>query len=196
MMTNDKTPFDLTDPLDFFNVSPAAQRLQAVLAEADSLKRKDDIERLLGERLAGQVQAEQEELQLSIEREEFDRIEREETARLSARAKWEASQQAAQAMPAPAQTAPVVAISASGGDEPWKEQARARAYEIIKRDKAKDLYPSQLNIADEIAKQFRRDGLRGADGKPLAGAYIKRHALKGISSAQSKLASTVMRQSK
>ena len=92
--------------------------------------------------------------------------------------------------------APVVAAGTSGGDELWKEQARARAYEIIKRDKAKDLYPSQLNIADEIAKQFRRDGLTGADGKPLAGAYIKRHALKGISSAQSKLVSTVMRQSK
>lgn len=92
--------------------------------------------------------------------------------------------------------APVVAESVSGGNEPWKEQARARAYEIIKRDKEKDLYPSQVNIADEIAKQFRSDGLMGTDGKPLTGAYIKRHALNGISSAQSKLVSTAMRQSK
>ena len=87
----------------------------------------------------------------------------------------------------------VVAESASGGDEPWKEKARARAYEIIKRDREKDLYPSQMNIADEIAKEFRRDGVMGTDGKPLTGAYIKRWALTGISSAQSKLASTVTR---
>lgn len=101
-------------------------------------------------------------------------------------------------LPAPtaATPAPKEAVSASSGDEPWKEQARARAYEIIKRDKEKDLYPSQVDIADEIAKQFRKDGLKGADGKPLKGAYIKRHALNGISSAQSKLVSTVMRQSK
>lgn len=91
---------------------------------------------------------------------------------------------------------PVGAVGGSGSDEPWKKQARARADEIIKRDKAKDLYPSQVNIADEIAKQFRKDGLKGADGKPLSGAYIKRWALKGISSAQSKLVSTVIRQSK
>lgn len=92
--------------------------------------------------------------------------------------------------------APVVAVCVPDGDEPWKEKARARAYEIIKRDGAKDLYPSQMHIADEIAKQFRRDGLKGADGKPLAGAYIKRWALTGISSAQSKLASTVTRRGK
>lgn len=102
--------------------------------------------------------------------------------------------------PVPAQNtatpAPVGAVSASGGDEPWKEQARARAYEIIKRDKEKDLYPSQVNIADEIAKQFRKDGLKGADGKPLTGAYIKRWALTGISSAQSKLLSTVTHRGK
>lgn len=95
-----------------------------------------------------------------------------------------------------AQAAPVVTESVSGGNEPWKKQARARAYEIIKRDKEKDLYPSQVNIADEIAKQFRSDGLMGTDGKPLTGAYIKRWALTGISSAQIKLVSTVIRQSK
>lgn len=92
--------------------------------------------------------------------------------------------------------ASVVAENASDGDEPWKEKARAHACEIIKRDGAKDLYPSQVHVADEIAKQFRLNGVKGVDGKPLTGAYIKRHALKGISSAQSKLVSTVMRQSK
>jgi hypothetical protein len=99
--------------------------------------------------------------------------------------------------PAPEpQAAPVVADSASGEDAPWKEQARTRAYEIIKRDKEKDLYPSQENIADEIAKQFRKDGLKGSNGKPLTGSYIKRHALKGISSAQSKRVSTVTHRGK
>ena len=53
------------------------------------------------------------------------------------------------------QAAPVVAVGASGAVGPWKEKARVRASEIIKRDKEKDLYPSQENIADEIAKQFR-----------------------------------------
>lgn len=102
-------------------------------------------------------------------------------------------------MPSPTpgpQAAAVMAKGASDGGEPWKEKARERAYEIIKRDGAKDLYPSQVDLADEIAKEFRRDGVRSADGKPIAGAYIKRHALKGISSAQSKLLSTVMRRGK
>lgn len=97
-----------------------------------------------------------------------------------------------QAPPPEKPTAPVVVVIAASGDEPWKEKARARAYEIIKRDGAKDLYPSQVDIADEIAGQFRQDGLKGTDGKPLTGAYIKRHALKGISSAQSKLISTAI----
>ena len=88
--------------------------------------------------------------------------------------------------------APGVAVSAAGGVELWKEKARVRAFEIIKRDKEKDLYPSQDDIADEIAKQFRRDGLTGADGKPLSGATIKRHALKGISSAIGKQLSTTI----
>ena len=83
---------------------------------------------------------------------------------------------------------PVSAITAStlGGVETWKEEARVRAFEIIERDRRKSLYPSQELIADEIAKDFRRDGVRGAGGKPLTGAYIKRHALKGISSAEVK----------
>ena len=94
-------------------------------------------------------------------------------------------------------SAPVVTVSASGGDdETWKSKARIRAYEIIKRDRTKDLYPSQINIADEIAKEFRRDGVMGADGKPIAGSYIKRHALTGISSAHGKQLSTSIRRGK
>lgn len=95
---------------------------------------------------------------------------------------------------APAQAAatpvPVVAERVSGNNEQWKEKAQESAREIIKRDKVKSLYPSQKNIADEIAKEFRRDGVMGAGGKPLSGASIKRHALKGITSEQGRELST------
>jgi len=89
-------------------------------------------------------------------------------------------------------------VMAGGGNdgEMWKVKARERASEIIKRQKAKDLHPSQENIADEIANEFRTGGVMGAGGKPLTGAYIKRHALKGISSAQNKQISTSIRQGK
>ena len=94
------------------------------------------------------------------------------------------------------QSLSVVVESASGGDKAWKETARERANEIIERDRAKSLFPNQLNIADEIAKEFRRDGVMGAAGKPIAGTHIKRHALNGISSAQGKQLSTAMSRSK
>ena len=71
--------------------------------------------------------------------------------------------------------------------------ARTRAAEIIKRQHARDLYPQQIDIADEIARDFRRDGVMGVDGKPLSGAYIKRHALRGITSAKGKQLSTLIR---
>ena len=70
------------------------------------------------------------------------------------------------------------------------------AREIIDRQKAKDLYPSQKDIADGIASEFRADEVMGAGGKPLAGAYIKRHALKGISSAKNRQLSTSIRRGK
>jgi hypothetical protein len=78
----------------------------------------------------------------------------------------------------------------------WVSHAQNRAYEIIREQKAKDLYPSQENIADQIAREFRANGRVGADGKPLTGATIKRHALKGINSAIGKQLSTTNRQGK
>lgn len=83
-----------------------------------------------------------------------------------------------------------------GGVKTWIEKARKSAWEIIKRDKEKDLYPSRDDIADEIARNFRLVEVRGASGKPLSGAYIKRHALKGISSAQARQLSTANSRSK
>lgn len=103
---------------------------------------------------------------------------------------------AAQAQQAPEpQAAPVVAESATGGDE-WKAKARARAVEIIERQRKRDLYPPLIDVADEIAREFRAGGVMGASGKPLTGSYIKRHALKGISSAQGKRVSTSIRRGK
>lgn len=78
----------------------------------------------------------------------------------------------------------------------WVSEAQNRAHEIIKEQRARDLYPGQLGIADQIAREFRAAGKFGADGKPISGAYIKRHALKGITSAIGKQLSTSKRQSK
>jgi hypothetical protein len=62
----------------------------------------------------------------------------------------------------------------------WRELARVEATLIIERDRKSDLYPNQTQVADEVARRFRSRGIFGADGKPLAGSTIKRHALKGI----------------
>lgn len=91
---------------------------------------------------------------------------------------------------------PVPAETCANDDEDWKCKARQMASEIIKRQRAKDLYPNQKDIADEIAGRFRADRVMGAGGKPLTGAYIKRHALKGISSAQNRQPSTSIRRGK
>ncbi len=97
-----------------------------------------------------------------------------------------------------ADRASTAALVAGGPDdgEAWKVKARDRANEIIKRQRERDLHPSQINIADEIAREFREGGIVGAGGKPLTGAYIKRHALKGISSAKGRQLSTSIRRGK
>jgi hypothetical protein len=78
----------------------------------------------------------------------------------------------------------------------WITIARGLAENFIKVQASKDLYPSQINIGDEVARKMRVEGFFGADGKPLSGATIKRHALKGISSAASKQTSTTIKRSK
>jgi hypothetical protein len=78
----------------------------------------------------------------------------------------------------------------------WASDAQSRAREIIKEQKSRDLYPDQIGIADQIAREFRIAGRVGSDGKPISGAYIKRHALKGISSAIGKQLSTTRREGK
>lgn len=75
-------------------------------------------------------------------------------------------------------------------DEDWKQLARDRAVAFIREQRTRDLFPSQANVADHVAQAFRKEGIVGADGKPLSGATIKRHALRGISSAIGKQLST------
>lgn len=95
------------------------------------------------------------------------------------------------------QAVPVRNKSASGSSEHhWKPRAGELAKSFIERDKIKELYPNQLDLGDEVAKVFRMEGVMGVGGKPLTGAYIKRHALSGISSAQAKQLSTVIRRGK
>lgn len=77
-------------------------------------------------------------------------------------------------------------------DGEWVTQAQTRAREIVKESRECDRYPSQENIGDTIAAEFRKAGIVGSDGKPLSGATIKRHALKGISSASGKQLSTTI----
>lgn len=73
-----------------------------------------------------------------------------------------------------------VVQSRTRGD--WGQNAQDRARSIIERQRLRDLFPSQNDIANEIAREFRVSGVVGSNGKPLTGAYIKRHALRGISS--------------
>lgn len=91
--------------------------------------------------------------------------------------------------PVPASPAPVMPAGPNR-PEAWVQKARCRAVEIIEAERARDLYPSQDSIADQIAREFRAAGVMGVGGKPMTGSYIKRHALKGISSEQGKRLST------
>jgi hypothetical protein len=80
----------------------------------------------------------------------------------------------------------------------WKQRATDMAREIIKRRKQRDLYPSQEDIANEIANVLRAEGVVGEKGKPVTGAYIKRHVLgpQKISSAVARQLSSKPRQGK
>lgn len=118
-------------------------------------------------------------------------------AKNAAEIDWHAWRKAmvSQLLQGPQAAAPVVKAATPQQPE-WKERARERAVGIIKRQRDKDLYPSQIDIADEIAREFRNSQIHGTDGKPLSGEYIKRHALKGISSAVGKSQATAIRRGK
>jgi len=70
----------------------------------------------------------------------------------------------------------------------WVPIAQKEARRIIERDRGRtpSLFPSQNLIAEEVARVLEARNIVGKLGVPLTAAYIKRHALKGISSAASK----------
>jgi len=68
----------------------------------------------------------------------------------------------------------------------WKVVAQQLARELIAERGRMDLYPSQQDVSDYVAKRMRENGDVGPMGKPLTAAYIKRHALAGIFSNGSK----------
>jgi len=90
--------------------------------------------------------------------------------------------QAAGTEPQAGQDAPVVEATVSKlparkadtdpatvGGPSWEPMAVKRAIEINERQRKKDLYPPQIDIADEVAKAFRAAGVVGTGGKPLTG---------------------------
>lgn len=85
---------------------------------------------------------------------------------------------------APEKPARVKHAASDGRDdgEAWKAMARAEAQEYIEGQRRNGWYPNQILIAEKIAKDFRERGIVGPDKKPLSASYIKRHALKGITS--------------
>ena len=78
----------------------------------------------------------------------------------------------------------------------WIRLAQEQAKAIYKRQKAVDLYPNQLIVAEEIAGDFRSREIFGKNGIPLTAEYIKRHALTGISGAKGRQLSTSSKQGK
>ncbi|MCO5099222.1 MAG: hypothetical protein M9884_17400 [Rhodocyclaceae bacterium] len=70
----------------------------------------------------------------------------------------------------------------------WVSIARAEAKRIIERDRSRipPLFPSQELLAEEVAKILQKRGKTGMMRVPLTAAYIKRHALKGITSGAAK----------
>jgi hypothetical protein len=99
----------------------------------------------------------------------------------------------------PAEATPTAELTArpvTRQEADWKTHAREVALAILKRAAKQDLYPPQDRVADEVAEDLRSRRIFGADGKPLTGSTIKRHALRGISSAAKKALSTTRVQGK
>lgn len=61
----------------------------------------------------------------------------------------------------------------------WRELARKLADDIYARSLAMNTRPSQMDIAEEIAKRFRSENIKTAHGVSPTAGYIKRNALMG-----------------
>lgn len=62
-------------------------------------------------------------------------------------------------------------------DAAWKEMAKEKADLIYQNQKAIGCDPSKSAIADFIAIEFEKEGIKTVKKKRLNGEYIKRHAL-------------------
>ena len=146
--------------LDALTLSSDAQTVLSVLDEAARLERRDALENLSHELHAEQIRKEDDRLQLAMEREQFNRIERDEMARLSARAKWDASQQTAQAVPVAAPPAPVVVET--------PEQRRARWLAMFEAEEKREKRGALQRLANSEGVD------RSNMGKDIAKARAER----------------------
>lgn len=166
-MPNSKVTFGSKNPLAMFALPPPAQRLMDVMAEADAPAQREGMKNFTlhcaaaKEAQSHKVQsaAKHERLEFLIEQDALNRIERDEMARLSARAKWEASQKAAQAPPAA--PAPVVA-SASSAPARRRRDVLTPAIEAAQK-KCQDPFDAPAVWAVLVS-------MAGAGAAPLLGA--------------------------
>ena len=61
----------------------------------------------------------------------------------------------------------------------WIERARAVACAYIARHREQNLFPSQSDVCEHVAKELREAKVYGPHGKPLRAEYIQRNAIQG-----------------
>lgn len=81
-------------------------------------------------------------------------------------------------------------------DDQLREQIQQLARDYIAAEVRADRHPSQEAVGDYVSRTLRELRIMGKSGAPLAGSYIKRHFLKGISAARYRRRSTAPSQGK
>lgn len=78
------------------------------------------------------------------------------------------------------------------GLDDWKADAAKRGWEIVAEATKGSRTPSQLHIANQIAREWNEAKRFGPKGSALSGEYIKRHALvpSGVSCKRARLAAS------
>lgn len=61
----------------------------------------------------------------------------------------------------------------------WEEAAQDIALEYIRRHEMMNLFPSQSDVCEAVAKEMRERKIYGHHGKPLEANYIQRNAIQG-----------------
>ena len=70
----------------------------------------------------------------------------------------------------------------TGTQSNWIAVARTYGQQFVDKQARSGAFPNQEVIGDHVAKRFVDEGLTTDRGKPPSGAYVKRHALKGLRS--------------